>query len=144
MSPPHNDESLKEFDQQLNDAYLRAEYRTRDFCLKIGRPAPELDAWLSANGHSHYAFLTPCNPRSRLSPPEKNAERLEELRALLTMFRLTFLPAAGRDPRGEWPDEPGFLVFDIPLAVLHDVARGYEQNAVVEGRLKGVPLLVWL
>ncbi|MTB51490.1 DUF3293 domain-containing protein [Lewinella sp. W8] len=144
MSPPHNDKSLKEFDQQLNDAYLRAEYWAGDFCLKIGHPAPKLDAWLRAHGHSHYAFITPCNPRSQVISDEKNTERLNELRDLLNMFRLDFLPATGRDPQGEWPDEPGFLVFDIPLSVLHDVARGYEQNAVVEGRLRGVPLLVWL
>jgi hypothetical protein len=103
MSPPHNDKSLKEFDQQLKDAYLRSEYWAQNFCLKIGHPAPKLDAWLRAQGHSHYAFISPHHPKSSRAADGKNAERLSELHDLLKMFRLDFLPATARDPKGNGP-----------------------------------------
>ncbi|WP_020571402.1 DUF3293 domain-containing protein [Neolewinella persica] len=144
MSAPSSDERPAHYDEQLNVSYTSAEYVFHEFVLKIGQHHPDFDDWLTEQGYRKYAFLTAFNPRSVLYSPADNTERQESLHQLLRVGGLPFAPAAGRDPEGNWPTEIGVFLFDVPSGEVHELARVFGQNAVVEGKVAGVPFLVWV
>lgn len=144
MSAPSSDEYRSHYDEQLHQAYLRAEYVFNGYVLNVGHRHPEFDAWLQQQGYQHYSFITPFNPRSRPLSSEENEARLADLQQLLRAGELSFAPALGRDPAGEWLAETGVFLFDVPAGEVHELARLFRQNAVVEGKLHGVPFLVWV
>ena len=131
-------------DDRLQQAYAAAEYCCSGHVLRVGHLHPEFDVWLNERAYEHYAYLTAHNPRSHLLSPAANAARHEQLERMLRLMKLPFAPAEGRDPSGEWAAEPGVLLFDVPAAQVHELGRIFEQNAVVEGKIGGVPLLVWI
>lgn len=52
------------------------------------------------------------------------------------------LPAAGLDPDGQWPPEPGYLVMDMEDRDVATFGRKYRQNAVVRVGADGIARLV--
>lgn len=144
MSPFSSDEYPQHSDEQLHQAYLAAEYVFNGFTLKVGHLHPEFDGWLTGQNYLHYAYLTAHNPRSHLLSPAENGHRQIQLQALLRNSGLFFAPAEGRDPAGRWPAETGVFLFDVPSGEVHELARIFGQNAVVEGKAGGVPFLVWV
>jgi hypothetical protein len=79
-----------------------------------------------------------------LLSPAENTERLDNLHELLRVGGLPFAPAEGRDPAGAWRAETGVFLFDVPTGEVHELARIFGQNAVVEGKIDGAPFLVWV
>jgi len=144
MSAPSSDERPPHYDERLNITYTSAEYVFHGFVLKIGQRHPEFDLWLDEQGYLNYAFLSAHNPRSIMLSPAENTERQENLLELLRVGGLPFAPAEGRDPNGEWRPETGVFLFDVPAGEVHELARVFGQNAVVEGKIDGVPFLVWV
>lgn len=144
MSPFSSDEYPQHSDEQLYQAYLNAEYIFNGFTLKVGHLHREFDDWLTGQGYLHYAYLTAHNPHSRLLPPAENIHRQVQLQALLRNYGMVFAPAEGRDPAGSWPAETGVFLFDVLSGEVHELARIFGQNAVVEGKVGGVPFLVWV
>jgi hypothetical protein len=144
MSAPSSDDYPQHYDERLNVSYTTAEYIFHEFVLKIGQRHPKFDEWLEEQGYLNYAFLTAYNPRSVLFSPAENTERTESLHALLRVGGLPFAPAEGRDPAGTWRPETGVFLFDVPAGEIHELARVFGQNAVVEGKIDGVPFLVWV
>ncbi len=144
MSVPSSDEQGPHYDERLRNAYTKTEYRFQDYPLRIGHLHPEFDAWLEAHQYHNYAFVTPYNPHSKPLPEPENKARLHQLHHLLLLGNLTFAPAVGHDPDAVWPDEIGVFIFDLSPAEVHEIGRAFGQNAVVEGKVGGVPLLVWL
>lgn len=144
MSLPTSDEQGQHYDEQLNDAYTHTAYCFQDFTLKIGHLHPDFDAWLQEHDYQTYAFVTPFNPRSQPLPEAENVARLTQLHHLLRSAQLPFAPATGRDPEDLWPDETGVFIFNQPAADIHKIGRTFGQNAVMEGKVGGVPFLVWV
>jgi len=144
MSPLPTDEQPPQYDERLNQAYGAAEYVFHGFVLKVGHPHPEFDAWLTEQGYKNYAFLTAFNPRSRELSAAANLHRLARLHELLRGHRLPFAPAEAVDPAGCWIAEKGVFLFDVSPGRVHELARAFGQNAVVEGKVGGVALLVWV
>lgn len=144
MSPFSSDEYPPHYDEQLHQAYLSAEYVFNGFNLKVGHRHPEFDGWLTEQGYLHYAYLTAYNPHSQLLPPAENTHRQGLLEGFLRDDGLCFAPAEGRDPAGRWPAETGVFLFDVSAREVHELARAFGQNAVVEGKAGGVPFLIWV
>ena len=144
MSHLSSDQRSPPPDDRLRAAYAAAEYVCNGFVLRVGHLHPAFDAWLAEQTYEYYAFLTAHNPRSVALPAAINELRHGQLQELLRRMQLPFAPALGRDPGGDWAPETGVLLFDVGAAQVHELARVFEQNAVVEGKLGGVPLLVWL
>lgn len=144
MSAPSSDEQGEHYDERLHDAYTRTEYCFQDFTLKIGHLHPGFDVWLNEHDYLTYAFITPFNPRSQPLPEIENLARLSQFHDLLRLENLPFAPATGRDPLALWPDETGVFIFDLPAAEVHEIGRALGQNAVMEGKVGGVPFLVWV
>jgi hypothetical protein len=144
MSPLPTDEQPPHYDERLHQAYHAAEYIFNGFILKVGHRHPEFDEWLTEQGYVHYAFMTPFNPRSRELPADVNRQRLGRLHELLRKRQRPFATAVGRDPAESWLPETGVFLFDPPSGEVHELARAFGQNAVVEGKVDGVPFLVWV
>ena len=121
-------------------AELLAAYTATDFvvfdgeeqwALHVGVASPRVDALLDRHDATHATVVTAFNPRSRVLPPEANKARHQSLVRLLEERGLTFLLGEGRDPGGQWVAETECIVFDISLAEGLEIARRFEQNAVV-------------
>lgn len=125
--------------EALRALYERAVYRVDapegSFALRVGAPSSELDRLLRAHGARTFAFLTAANPRSRPLPEELNQERNAHLLARLTAAGRRFFAGVGGSAAGDWPDEASWLVLDLPEPEAVELARAFEQSALLLGEL---------
>lgn len=129
--------------QDLLQAYANALYRIDGILdFRIGEHNKQLEQLHAARGAAHSHFITAFNPASRRLPAEENAARHDELGKRLDALGVAKVAAAGLDPSGQWPPEPGYLVFDLALDVVLSLGRRYGQNAVVSIGTDAVPRLV--
>jgi len=121
-------------------ADLLAAYTATDFvvfdgpeqwAIHVGVASPRVDALMDRHGAACATIVTAFNPRSRVLPPEANKARHQSLVRLLEERGLTFLLGEGRDPSGQWTAETECIVFSISLAEGLEIARRFDQNAVV-------------
>jgi hypothetical protein len=121
-------------------ADLLAAYAATDFvvfegderwALHVGVASPRVDALLDRHGANRATIVTAFNPRSRVLAPDANAARHRDLVRLLEERGSSFLYGEGRDPGGYWTPETECIVFDISLAEGLEIARRFDQNAVV-------------
>ena len=125
-------------------AYRAAHYRVfadPPFEIRVGEPSAALDALLASLVADTWAFVTACNPASVPLSAEVNAERMNQLREVLTRF--TRYPGEGADPAGEWA-EPSMLVVGIGRAEAVEVAKAFGQYAILAGVREGRVELVWV
>ena len=129
----------------LSAAYNAAHYRVfadPPFVLRVGERSAELNALLASHSAGTWAFITACNPGSVPLSDEENAERMVRLREMLN--HLTTYPGEGIDPTDEWPGEPSVLVVGIDRAEAVEVAKTFEQAAILAGIRGGAAELVWI
>jgi hypothetical protein len=121
-------------------AELLAAYTATDFvvfegderwALHVGVASPRIDALLDRHGAASATIVTAFNPRSQVLAPDANQTRHRALVRLLEGRRLPFLYGEGRDPSGQWTPETECIVFGISLAEGLEIARRFDQNAVV-------------
>lgn len=130
--------------RKLSVAYTSAFYRVfadPPFVLRVGAPSAELDALLASHAADTWAFVTACNPGSVMLPAEVNAERMEQLREVLTRF-ITH-PGGSSDPAGGWL-EPSMLVVGISRSEAVGVAKAFGQVAILAGERGRAAELVWV
>lgn len=145
-----DDHRLALLKQAFEPAYRRAHYQVLleegEATLAIGQYDAAVEQQLrdTFDLQRHWVILTPCNPRSVQSREELNNFYLDELRFALDSRSGTWGKAINVDPRGEWPDEPGFFVVDPDLGWIMDLGRRFGQNALVHARLGQAPRLIWL
>ena len=144
MSLPPNDQRQSFPDERLARAYRNADYRVNGTVLKIDEPHPAFDRILSEAGADYYVILTAYNPKSTPLPPALNAVRHEQLLQLLAGRGLSYLAASGADPANDWEEEHGVCLLDPPQEAAYEIARLFEQHAIVEGLRGGRAQLVWL
>jgi hypothetical protein len=132
--------------RSLIAAYLDTDYAVEDprlrCVLAVGQHSDPLAQWLRAQGWTCAAFITACNPRSRLLDEAENARRMDALDAALAELRLPVLAANGRSRIGAH-NEPSRLVAGIALGTTHALMRRFEQNAFLWIGADAVPQLVW-
>jgi hypothetical protein len=128
-------------------AYHRALYQVRGpaaFTLRIDQSSPELLAAHQQSGVGCSAFLTACNPYSRLLPDAENDARHAHLIQRLDALDFRHWPGFGADPEGRWPGETSVLVFGIAQQLASELGRHFEQNAIVWAGSEAVPRLLLL
>jgi hypothetical protein len=101
------------------------------WALHVGVASPRVDALLDRHGATRATIVTAFNPRSRVLAPDANAARQRDLVRVLEERGLTFLYGESRDPSGRWTAETECIVFGISLAEGLEIARRFDQNAVV-------------
>lgn len=134
-------------DPSIVQAYLETEFRVqRDqpFTLKIGSVSDDLLEEHASRRVGCSAFLTACNPYSRLLDDAQNRQRQCELAEELSRRSLTFLPGVGQHPSNAWAGEESYLVFGLNLQAAKVLGQQLEQNAIVWCDSDGKPQLILL
>lgn len=128
-------------------AYLETDYRVcgdMPFTLHIGQVNSYLIAAHMHNRVDCSAFLTACNPFSRVVDEDANHQLQQQLTKELTKRGLTFLRGIGQHPSNNWPGEESFLVLGLNLEAAKTLGEHFEQNAIVWNGPDGSPQLVLL
>lgn len=112
--------------------------------LRVGVFCPELAALHEAHRTGCSAFITACNPFSRLLGEAANAERQAILARELKRRGLAFIDGVGQHPSGQWPGEASFLVLGLALEAAQTLGRRLDQNAIVWSGPDAVPRLILL
>jgi hypothetical protein len=136
-----------ELDASLIAAYRETEYQVtggEPFALRVDEPCPELLGLYRANHVSCAAFITACNPFSRVLTDADNAVRQTDLAAELKRRSLSYFQGVGRHPSGDWPGEPSFLALGLALEAAKSLGKVYEQNAIIWCGADAVPNLMLL
>jgi hypothetical protein len=136
----------------MHSAELEAAYRATDyrvdgssgpFVIHIGSICQPLEHLLGENAVSSWAYITACNPKSRQLSIAANAERMRQLEAAISAAGFQFLRGAGAGSAGDWPPEPSILILGIDEHAALEVAKQFEQHAIVCSQ-KGEPArIVW-
>jgi Protein of unknown function (DUF3293) len=131
---------------ELEAAYRQSSYIVEaprgNVLLGVGQASPELDLLLESFGATVAAMITAANPRSRRLPAAENASRREQLLARIPAGH-HMVPTVAQDPRGQWPDEHGILVFGLAQDEAIDLARAFGQYAILWCRAGEPVQLLW-
>jgi len=134
-------------DTGMIQAYAETHYRVfgdEPFTLCVG----EASARLAVEHHRHdvtsSAYVTACNPFSRMLSADDNAERHAALAVDLEHRGLAAVEGIGEHPSNRWLGEPSFLVFGLDLAAAKVLGSHLEQNAIVWSGADAVPQLILL
>lgn len=99
--------------------------------LRIGVANALLADLHQAFGVDCSAFITAANPFSVIGDEAVNALRQATLAEELSGRGLRFIEGMGVHPSGEWPGEPSFLIFGLPLVTAKQLGAQHGQNAII-------------
>lgn len=131
---------------RLAAAYCHTAYRVSladgPAVLRIGMPWQEIDHRL-AGSIARFAYVTAVNPASRILDAFDNARRQRALLDDIMVLGYSALPGVAVADDANWPDEPGFLVADLPLETARALAVRYGQHAFLHAEAGGPVHLIW-
>lgn len=135
-------------DDRLIAAYRATDYvlfvgNGQEITLNIGRHNPSFDRILEIHAAETAVVVTAYNPRSVVLSEAENRERHRQLTALLEARGCDYALGEGRDPTGHWKAELECVVFGISREAGLDIARSFEQNAIVFVAKGGAPELAY-
>jgi hypothetical protein len=133
-------------DEKLIAAYRATDYVLfvaggRDVTLNIGRPNPVFDRILEERAAKTAVIVTAYNPRSVVLSETENRARHVRLVQFVQSKGYDFALGEGRDPSGQWTAEVECVVFGISAAAGLELARTFDQNAIVFVARGGAPEL---
>lgn len=114
------------------------------FHLQLGQRSEEVARLHKLTRKDCCAFITACNPHSDKHGDADNARRQDQLARELKNRGLEFIAGVGRDPKGQWPDEPSYLVPGLSLQAAKKLGQQFAQNAIVWCGADATPRLVML
>lgn len=126
--------SRSEIQPETIQAYYETEYQVTgepSLVLHIGEYNESLSRLYKSNKLDSCAFITSCNPCSKILSDEVNADRHDELGRELRRRGLKFFQCEGRHPVGNWPGEASYLILSLSLEAAKILVKKYEQNAIV-------------
>lgn len=136
----------------MPDAELERAYRNTRYIvdapggaivLRIGECSSALDALLTAQGASCWAFVTASNPQSEKLCNKNNNLRNKALIAELRHAGYTLFTGRGQADGGDWPAEDSVLVLGLSAADAVLAGARYGQYAVMTGNVGECALLRW-
>lgn len=140
--------TLSSLSEELISSYLATQYQVwinaSLVTLQIGCQSAPLVTLLQATGNHCAAYITACNPGSRITPSEENQAAMAGLYEKLTCYSNHIYQGASIDPSGEWPAEESLLALGIDLSAAKNIGRQLGQNAIVWMDSAAIPRLVLL
>lgn len=135
-------------DSRLLHAYRSAHYRVDDpegeFTLRVGIFNPQLAQCHGRYQAEHSAFITACNPRGQQRTGQENSAASALLVERVARLGFPWIPGVGLDPDGKWPGEKSMLILGISQEVAAELAREFEQNAIIVNGQDAIPALLVL
>jgi hypothetical protein len=132
----------------LIDAYTATDFVLFDtgdgeLVVNVGQRSAEFDRVLASRGAETAVIVTAYNPRSVVLPDAENRARHQRLTAMLEARGHDYALGEGRDPTGHWKPELECVVFGISVEVGLEIARAFDQNAIVFIRRGDAPELAY-
>lgn len=123
-------------DKELLNHYKNTDYwftfDDKTITLRIGRKNNEFDRLCERFGCTTGTFITACNPQSQLLTINENKRRNKQLATRLEqMSEVYCFSGEGQDRDKQWPAEASFMVLGLSQETAIDLAREYQQNALV-------------
>lgn len=132
--------------EAFEDAIYRVYAPRGPVDLRVGDAGAARRLWaqLPRTAGGEAWIITPCNPTGRRVAPWINARRRRELARMLERRVLPHYPAVNLDPDGDWPDEPGFCVWNLDPREAASLGRHFNQAALLHVPRQGPSDLVWI
>ncbi|MGM0630294.1 MAG: DUF3293 domain-containing protein [Pseudomonadota bacterium] len=123
-------------DKELLNHYKNTDYwftvDDKTITLRIGRKNNEFDRLCERFGCTTGTFITACNPQSQLLTINENKRRNKQLATRLEqMSEVYCFSGEGQDRDNQWLAEASFMVLGLSQETAIDLAREYQQNALV-------------
>lgn len=128
-------------------AYRETEYLVLDthpFKFMVGKTSKALQQLHSRYSVSSSAFITACNPYSKILDDQANTSRQADLAKALEARGFEYMDSVGQHPDNNWPPEPGYLILGISLEDASELGNGFEQNAIIWCAGDTIPRLILL
>jgi hypothetical protein len=109
-------------------AYIQTVYNTNEYRFRL----TSSDMAVELLEGRRFSILTAANPFSRQFSDDENAIRNLEMKLEIEKLGFEFDWSYGEQSDHSWRED-GFVVFDAPLAVTLELARKFEQNAILHG-----------
>jgi hypothetical protein len=130
----HNIDSMTP-DQVFRSAYLATTFHAAGFALGFSSSPTGTVLFLGRR----FALISAQNPRSTPLSPEENLARNAMMRTVLMAHGWEFGSSFGHNQDLSW-SEAGFVVWDVDLEEVAEVAKNFEQNAIVYGQGEKIAL----
>jgi hypothetical protein len=114
------------------------------FTLRVGEVSTALAAEYERHRVDCSAYITACNPFSKIVDDSENAERHTALSVELDLRNMAFVEGVGQHPSNQWPGEASFLVFGLTLEAAKALGTRLDQNAIIWAGSDAVPQLILL
>lgn len=121
----------------LIKAYTETDYIVLplDLTIKVGKVNRKMHSEMLSRSWSTYSIMTAWNPRSVEAPYEENIlQNLKMLKDLVEEDAVIF-PALGKHKGNIWKPEESWCVINLSKEKCLELARKYDQNAIVFGTL---------
>jgi uncharacterized protein DUF3293 len=137
------DYNSNKIDQSLLKAYNETIYSTLNPSLeiKIGQKNEDLSVFLFDNNAFTWAFVSACNPFSIKIEDNENQKRHQVLIEFTKNREYRFLEGQGKHPNSDW-SERSLLILDISKKDAIQLAKDFQQNAIVFGYFNRAPELI--
>jgi Protein of unknown function (DUF3293) len=109
-------------------AYFETIYNTAAYRFMLS----STDQGLEFYDGRRFSVLTAANPFSQSFSDAENAARNDNLKLELEELGFEFDWSYGEQADQSWRED-GFVIFDAPLEVTLELARKFEQNAILYG-----------
>lgn len=144
MTLPTSGRPAPPFSPSLHRIYCASVYVCHNYRLRPGLVNAPWEEYLALRGINSYTFLTAYNPFSEIGLAiHENLARSQVLRSVVKEQGLVAMPAAGVDPSGDWPEEVGLMLLDVPLELSLSLGIQFEQNAVFHGSRGQAGRVLW-
>ncbi|MDV6314774.1 DUF3293 domain-containing protein [Idiomarina sp. HP20-50] len=123
-------------DKKLLANYKNTNYRFmadgQQVTLTIGQKNVYFDRLCDSLNQRNGAFITAFNPHSQLLSIKENRERNKQLESTLREIgEVHYFRGEGQDRNKQWPAEESYMVLGLKQQTVIDLARQYQQNALV-------------
>ena len=138
---------MNEKENVLEKLYLEAVYAVfwneAEILFKVGEISDEIRQLLQAEKAQTFAFLTAYNPFSKQLADEENKLRQAELIRFLKTDNFIFYKGYGTNEDESWEREESLFILNIELEKALQIARRFEQHAILFGEISGKIQLIW-
>lgn len=144
MSSQHSNVSATQLDAAYRATTYIAYLPESTLKLRVDLPCPELDHLLENSGCSSWAFISACNPGSRLLSETENSARHASLIETVDKLGLKWHAGKGMADTPGWLPEASLLILDISHSDALVLASQFGQNAIIFGTPGNAPQLDYL
>jgi Protein of unknown function (DUF3293) len=116
-------------------AYLETVYNTAAHRFTLSNQDHGLELFVNRR----FSVLTAANPFSQQYSDSVNSARNEQLKLEIEKLGFEHDWSYGEQSDQSWRED-GFVIFDAPLKVTLELARKFEQNAILYGEKSNVAL----